>query len=182
MSLPRGLVQVYTGDGKGKTTAALGLAVRALGQGLNVCFLQFLKGGPETGEQRARALLPAMRWETFGLDRRATAKVRDWWLQGWTEADQAAAQEGLAVAKGIVLSGEYDLVVLDELCVALQGGLVPLSQVLELLEARPGHVEVVITGRGAPPALLERADLVTEMREVKHPYRGGIPARRGIEY
>jgi len=183
MRLARGLVQVYTGNGKGKTTAALGLAVRALGQGLNVCFLQFLKGGTPTGEQRgAEALLPAMRWETFGVDRRQTAKTREWWLSGWTEADRAAAQEGLALGKDIVQSGEYDLVVLDELCVALEGGLVDLGQVLELLAARGEHVEVVITGRGAPPGLIAAADLVTEMREVKHPFRNGVSARRGIEY
>jgi len=183
MSEQRGLVQVYTGEGKGKTTAALGLAVRALGWGMSVCFLQFLKGGPATGEQQgASRLLPAMRWETCGVDRRRGASMREWWLAGWTAADQAAAQEGLALAKDIILAGEYDLVVLDELNVALEAELVAWAQVQEMLAARPAHVEVVITGRGAPAALLEAADLVTEMREVKHPFRAGMPARKGIEF
>lgn len=183
MRLPQGLVQVYTGPGKGKTTAAVGQAVRAAGAGLRVCFIQFLKGGPPSSEQLAmQALGEMVRWETFGRDRRVAADTGQWWLSGWSPADQLAAEEGWAFAAEALAGGGYDLVVLDELAVALEGGLVETGALLAALAGRPAHVEVVITGRGAPAQLVAAADLVTEMHEIKHPFRAGLPARKGIEF
>jgi cob(I)alamin adenosyltransferase len=169
-----GFVQVYTGDGKGKTTAALGLVLRALGQGLRPAFLQFMKADPGWGEivMLDRLGVPVVQ---CGLDH--------WVIKGEaTEADLAAAAAGLERARELVVGGRYDLVVLDELATALFFELVPVEAVLDLLGARPPAVELVITGRRAPEELLAAADLVTEMRPVKHYYDAGVRARRGIEY
>jgi cob(I)alamin adenosyltransferase len=169
--LARGLVQVYTGEGKGKTTAAFGLALRAAGWGLRVKVLQFLKGR-KSGEVAA-AERAGIAVEQFG-----TAEWVN--LESPTEADRQRAQAGLAAAREAL--DDVDLLVLDEANVALSAGLLQLDQVLALLEARPQGVEVVLTGRGAPAALLARADLVTEMRQIKHPFQSGAAAREGIEF
>ncbi len=169
-----GYVQVYTGDGKGKTTASLGLIVRALGQGLRPAVLQFMKGDPSWGEivTLRRLDVPVVQ---CGLDH--------WVLQGKvTDADRAAAAEGLARGRALVESGDYDLVVLDELCTALFFELVRIDDVLAMIAAKPPAVELVITGRRAPEALIAAADLVTEMRPLKHYYEAGVHARPGIEY
>ena len=169
-----GYVQIYTGDGKGKTTAALGLVLRALGQGLRAAVLQFMKSDPSWGEivMLKRLEVPVVQ---CGLDH--------WVLKGKiTDADRAAAAEGLARARALVESGDYDVVVLDELCTALSFELLALDDVLAMLAVRPPAVELVLTGRGAPEALVAAADLATEMRPLKHYYEAGVKARPGIEF
>lgn len=175
MAERKGLVHVYTGDGKGKTTAALGLALRAAGHGMRTYIAQFLKG-QDYGELHAlERLSPWVVIEQFG--RPGFVHVK-----GVTPEDRAMAVRGLTCAREAMGSGAYDLVILDEINVALYFGLIELEEVLALLEDRPEHVELVLTGRGAPEELLERADYVTEMREVRHPYQRGILARKGIEF
>jgi cob(I)alamin adenosyltransferase len=169
-----GYVQIYTGDGKGKTTAALGLVLRALGQDLRPAVLQFMKSDPNWGEivTLRRLEVPVVQ---CGLDH--------WVLMGKiTDADRAAAAEGLARARALVESGDYDVGVLDELCTALSFELVSLDDVLAMLASRPPAVELVLTGRGAPEALVAAADLATEMRPLKHYYEAGVKARPGIEF
>jgi len=173
--LERGLVQVYTGDGKGKTTAAFGLALRAIGRGLKVFVIQFLKGGFDFGELHVVDRLPNLEVRSFGRGRFITAS-------GPSEEDIEEARKALELAREVVMSGEYDIVILDEVNVALHFGLIRLEDVLDLVEHKPEHVELVLTGRRAPEELIEVADLVTEMREVKHPYRRGVPPRPGIEF
>jgi cob(I)alamin adenosyltransferase len=168
----KGLIHVYTGDGKGKTTAAIGLAVRACGQGKRVGFIQFLKNEP-CGEHFFLSAYPA-----FEIVQISTENC----FTGPLEKIQEQAQKTLARAEEMVLSGKYDLLVLDEICVALQRGLISVAQVLKLIDKKPAALELVLTGRYAPPEIINRADLVTEMCPVKHPLRQGIKARRGIEY
>ena len=185
--LSKGLVQVYTGGGKGKTTAALGLALRSAGHGLRTCVVQFLKYGWESGERAALArLAPEIEIHTFGAaqwgDRSKASKDTKWWELPPSEEDRAQAQQALAFAQRAVTSGAWDLVVLDEVFGALKYELVSLDQVLDLLRAKPSKVELVLTGRDAPPEVIEAADLVTEMVEVKHPLRQGMGARKGIEF
>ena len=172
--LERGLIQVYTGDGKGKTTAAFGLALRAVGRGLKVCVVQFIKGGFDYGELYSSKHLPNLHLEAYGLGR--------FILGSPSEEDYEQARKALEKARDAVMSGEYDIVILDEVNLALHLKLISLSDVLDILRGKPENVEVVLTGRKAPKELLEAANLVTEMREVKHPYREGVQARRGIEY
>jgi cob(I)alamin adenosyltransferase len=170
-----GRVQVYTGQGKGKTTCALGLGLRALGQGLAVYVIQFFKGR-ETGESRAAArLAPDLTWRTFG--RPGLGKLRS-----PSRGDLEQLQEAWDLAQRVIAAGEHDLVILDEINLALAYGQIPVAAVLEALRRRPARVEVVLTGRGAPPELVELADLVTEMRPVKHYFEKGVRAREGIEY
>lgn len=171
----KGMVHVYTGTGKGKTTAALGLAMRALGHGLKVYVIQFMKGNIRYGEvETARQLFPnlvikQMGRETF-VDRNNPDRI-----------DIELAQQGFQLAKEIIGGGAYDIVVLDEINVAVDYRLVSLDALLGLLDSRPAHVELVLTGRDAKGELIERADLVTEMVEVKHYYREGTHSRKGIE-
>ncbi|MGB9724343.1 MAG: cob(I)yrinic acid a,c-diamide adenosyltransferase [Chloroflexia bacterium] len=170
-----GLIQVYTGDGKGKTTAALGLALRAAGYGMRTYIGQFMKGQDYGELAGARLLAPYLTIEQYGRP----SFVH---LHRATPEDVRLAHEGLEKARAAMRSGDYAIVVLDEVCVALHFGLLGVEEVLAFLEEKPAGVELVLTGRRAPEALIARADLVTEMREVKHPYRQGVPARRGIEY
>lgn len=173
--LEKGLVQVYTGDGKGKTSAALGQALRAAGRGLKVYLIQFIKGGFDYGERHAVDQLAAVKLAAFGRGRFITEKPP-------LEEDVRLAGEALELAENVVASGEYDVVILDEICVALHLHLVAPQEVLRLIRTRPHHVELVLTGRYAPPEIIEVADLVTEMKEIKHPFRKGVPPRKGIEY
>jgi cob(I)alamin adenosyltransferase len=167
-------VQVYTGDGKGKTTAALGLAVRAAGHGYRTYIGQFMKG-QDYGELRGVGLLaPYVTLEQYG---EPTFLRRE----DITDRDRAMARAGLARVREVLAQGHHQIVVLDEILVALFFDLVSLDEVLDLIAARPAGVELVLTGRRAPQAIIDVADLVTEMVEVKHPYRQGIPARKGIE-
>jgi len=173
--LEKGLIQVYTGDGKGKTTCALGLALRAAGQGFRVYIIQFMKGRP-TGEAGAAArLAPEVTLRYFG--RPGLVK-----LKSPAPEDLALLQEGWALARQVLAAGEHDLVILDEINLALTHNLIPLEEALTALQQRPPGVEVVLTGRQAPPELVAMADLVTEMRPVKHYYQAGVKARRGIEW
>jgi len=172
--LERGCVQVYTGNGKGKTTAALGLALRAVGRGLRVCFFQFIKGGGPYGEHLiAEKLAPLL--TVINTGRPGWVNVKD------ISEDRRVAQEAFEQAKKLVLSGDYDLIVLDEINGAVGFGLIDVDQVLELIRIRPIKVELVLTGRNVADQVIEAADLVTEMREIKHYYKAGVPARTGIE-
>jgi cob(I)alamin adenosyltransferase len=173
--LEKGYIQVYTGNGKGKTTAALGLAFRAAGRGLRVFFLQFMKGGGPYGEHIAAEKLSP--WLTI------VRTGREGWVnrENPDREDVRLAEEGLEKARAAVTGGEYDLVVLDEVNGAVSFGLVSVEKVLALLAQKPEGVELVLTGRNADERVMEAADLVTEMREVKHYYRKGVPSRIGIE-
>lgn len=175
MSLDAGLIQVYTGDGKGKTTAALGLAMRAAGQGLKVYIVQFMKGWPHYGELNTVGKQPNITLKQFG---------RPDWVdkENPDPVDIDMAQEALEQAREVVKSGEYDLVILDEVNVALEWKLIQLEDVLSVVDEKPKTVELVLTGRYAHPEVIARADLVTEMKEIKHPYRKGVSGRRGIDY
>jgi cob(I)alamin adenosyltransferase len=173
--LERGLVQVYTGNGKGKTSAAFGLALRAIGRGLKVYIIQFIKGGFDYGELYIVDKLPNLTLKAFGRGQFITSKPPD-------KMDVALAEEALSLARKVVESGEYDMVILDEINVALNLKLISLEKVLELIKNKPEHVELVLTGRYAPGEIIEVADLVTEMREIKHPYKKGYPARMGVDY
>ncbi|RLC67008.1 MAG: cob(I)yrinic acid a,c-diamide adenosyltransferase [Chloroflexi bacterium] len=173
MKLSRGYVQVYTGDGKGKTTAALGLALRAAGHGLRTYVGQFMKG-QHYGELEALRDCPCITIEQYG-------DVRCIRREEVTSEHVTQARRGLERAREAMLSGEYDVVVLDEVNVTIWFGLLSTEEVLALLDQRTDSVEAVLTGRRAPPELVERADLVTEMREVKHYYQRGVAARKGVE-
>lgn len=171
----RGLVQVYTGNGKGKTTAAVGTIVRAAGHGLRVCLVSFLKGKYAYGEYKTLSRLPNVEIAQFGLRRFAEP--------GEVKAEEKAqARAALAAARKAVMSGDYDLVVLDEINVAVSYQLVSPDEVVELIRNKPPGVELILTGRYADNRLLEMADLVTEMVKVKHPFDARVKARKGIEY
>ena len=168
----KGLVHIYTGNGKGKSTAALGLAMRAVGQGLKVAFIQFIKGEP-CGEH-----FFVKQYKPFEI---VQISVGDSFKKPKEQLSQEA-QQTLTYAEQEILSGKYDLVILDEIFVAINQGLITIKQVLELLDSKPVSVELVLTGRNAPPEIAQRADLVTEMLMIKHPLTEGTSARRGIEY
>jgi len=174
-TLVKGLVQVYTGSGKGKTTAALGLALRAVGHGLRVLVIQFLKGGIAYGELRsAKKLSPYLTIVPMGREHFVNKKNPH-------PVDKRLAQKGWELAKRSVQSQKYDLVILDEINVAVEYGLVSLKELLSLVKNKPENIELVLTGRWAKPEVLRCADLVTEMKEKKHYYRKGIESRIGIE-
>jgi cob(I)alamin adenosyltransferase len=173
--LEKGLVQVYTGNGKGKTSAAFGLALRAVGRGLKVYMIQFIKGGFDYGELYVVDKLPNFTLKAFGRGKFITEKPAG-------KEDVKLAEEALALAEEVVKSGEYDIVILDEINVALSLKLTKIEKVLELIKDKPKHVELVLTGRNAPDEIIEIAELVTEMKEVKHPFNKGYQARKGIEY
>ena len=171
----RGLVLVHTGNGKGKSSAAFGVAARALGWGQRVAVVQFIKGAWKTGERRFFSRFPEqLEWHTTG--------------QGFTwdtqdrEADTATARSGLEVARPLIAGGGFDLVVLDEINVVMSYDYLPSAAVVECVEARAPRTHVILTGRGAPPDLCEYADLVSEVTEVKHPFQAGIKAQRGIDF
>jgi len=174
--LTQGHIQVYTGDGKGKTTCALGLALRAVGHGLKVYMIQFMKGR-ETGEARvvAARLAPEFTLRSFGRPGLVN-------LRSPAPADLALIREAWDLARQVILAGEHPLVILDEINLVLTFNLLPQEEVLQVLRQRPPGVEVVLTGRQALPELVELADLVTEMRPVKHYYEAGVKARPGIEW
>ena len=173
-----GLVIVYTGDGKGKTTAALGMAMRAIGRGWRVLMVQFMKGTWHYAElETAKRLAPDFEIVPMG---KGFYKILD---DHYTEEDhRAAARAALQFVREKMELGEYDLLILDEVNNAVDTGLLPLEQVLELVAAKPADCNIVLTGRGAPQELIDRADLVTEMREIKHPYQKGILAQKGIDF
>lgn len=172
-----GLIQIYTGNGKGKTTAAIGLAIRAAGAGLKVAFYQFLKGGefPVSEEKTLNSLenIDYIRFdETTPLfDKKVSVEN----LAGQVQKD-------LEIVSNDILTGTYNLVILDELTHLVNFGLVDEKQIFKMLDSKPAAMEIVITGRAASKGLLKRAGLVTEMKEVKHPFKNGIKARKGIDF
>lgn len=175
MKLTKGCVQVYTGNCKGKTTAALGLALRGVGRGLKVIMIQFMKGGGPYGEHlAAERLAPELTIIPTG---------RPGWVnrENPAEEDKRLAGEAFILAREKMLSAEYDIVILDEINGAVSFGLLSVDDILELISLRPPAVELVLTGRNADERVIEAADLVTEMREIKHYYKVGVPAREGIE-
>lgn len=168
----RGYVQVYTGDGKGKTTAAIGLAVRAAGAGLKVFFAQFIKNR-RCSEHRAL--------ERFD-DLITIKQYGKGFIRGKpSKQTEEIVRKGFNEVKKAVLSGDYDLVILDEVNIALHYGLLEINEILELIKKRPAKVELVLTGRYAPEELIKKADLVTEMKKIKHYIDRGVRARTGIE-
>ena len=179
----RGLTVVYTGPGKGKTTAALGMALRALGHGWRVLVIQFFKGDwPVVFGELEMAKRLAPQFEVLQLGRGFVKHMGD---AKPFEEHLAAAQEALRTAKTRITSGAYDLIVLDEIIYAIDYAgvqLVSVEDVLDLMAAKPPALHLVLTGRNAPQALIDRADLVTEMREVKHPWQQKIPAQVGVDY
>ena len=175
MRLVSGQIQIYTGNGKGKTTAALGLALRAAGREMMVCMIQFLKGGGPYGEHLAAPKLSP--YLTIIPTGRA----------GWVnrenpdQEDIRLARQAMETAHAAVIGGGFDMVILDEINGAVDFGLLDVEDVLNLIKDKPAQVELVLTGRNAHERLLEAADLVTEMREIKHYHKAGVPARVGIE-
>lgn len=168
------LVLLYTGNGKGKTTAALGLLMRAWGRGMKVCMLSFIKAETANfGEERAAA---KMGIELIPLGAGFT------WTSKDLEKDRALAQKGWALCKAKLTDGSYDIVVLDEITYPLNFGWLAIDDVIQALRGRAADQHVVLTGRDAPAELVEFADLVTEMREVKHPFQRGIKAQPGLDY
>ena len=189
-----GYVQVYTGNGKGKTTAALGITMRAAGAGMKIAFIQFMKALGYS-EQKILPTLPGVTWKTLGkpffiakagrISEEELAEYGDTCVvfeEGNPPAEYVKMiSDGFAEAREMVLSGEYDMVVLDEINCTMFFGLLDVEEVLELIRKKPAHTELILTGRCAPEEIIEAADLVTEMREIKHYYNNGVQARRGIE-
>ncbi len=208
----KGMVHVYTGDGKGKTTAALGLALRSLGHGHNVQVIQFLKGGHYTGELIAAETLlqksGSFKISQFGkgclkTDRQmrlftngnklencpknfnvrddvSCGECRDCFLSDHEEIEQT--KRAMEYAREVLQSDDVDVVVLDEISHVLSKRMVSTDDVMEMIDTKKPHIELILTGRNAPSELIDRADLVTEMREIKHPFRKGVEGRKGIEY
>lgn len=172
--IKRGLVQVYFGSGKGKTTCALGQAFRAIGHGFKVYMIQFMKGNVKYGEIEHAKKIELLTIKQFG---------RPDLISEPENVDIEEAEKGIAHAKEIIMSDEYDIVILDEVGVAIDMGLIPVEPVLEIIKNKPEHVELIITGRKVHPKIKEVADLVTEMKQIKHYYAiQGINARYGIEF
>jgi cob(I)alamin adenosyltransferase len=171
----RGLVIVHTGKGKGKTTAAMGMAVRSVGQGLKVGIVQFVKGVWDTGERRVLAHFPDL------CVMRAMGEGFTWDTQD-LKRDLAAARKAFATAQEMIADSSFRMVILDELNIVLRYGYLSIDEVLEALKRKPRDMHVVITGRNAKQELIEAADLVTEMTLVKHPFRSGVKAQPGVEY
>lgn len=194
MGLEKGLVAVYTGDGKGKTTSALGQALRSSGHGLSVLFVQFVKGNSFTGELFSTKFLPNFTFWQFGRDCKFSSAIRDNIIpciecgecfigkEGPTEIDKKIVSIGWEKVKQAIKNQEFDIVVLDEISLAIYFKLIPLEEVIEVLKNKSSSIEIILTGRGMPEEIIDLADLVTEMKEIKHPYKRGIPARWGIEY
>jgi len=173
-SLKKGIVQVYTGNGKGKTTAAIGQAMRAAGHGWKVAMIQFMKGR-EYGELKSTRSVDGFLIEQYGrdefVDPRNPAQVDiDYALKGWERAME------------LVSGGDVDLLILDEINVAVSFGLIPVEKVVEFIKSKPVQLDVILTGRYAPEEVLALADTITEMKEVRHHYNSGVKAREGIEY
>ncbi|QHL90796.1 cob(I)yrinic acid a,c-diamide adenosyltransferase [Sphingomonas changnyeongensis] len=171
----RGLVLVHTGNGKGKSSSAFGVIARALGWGQRVGVVQFIKGSWKTGERAFFARFPdELVWHTMGEGFTWDTQDRD--------RDVAAATQALARAEAMITGGDFDLVVLDEINIALRYDYLDIARVLDVLDRRAARTGVILTGRDARPELMDYADLVSEMREVKHPFAAGIRAQRGIDF
>jgi len=173
--LNKGYIQIYTGNGKGKTTAALGQAVRAAGFGLRSFIMQFMKEYPYNEIDSIQKLKEWITIERYGNDKFVYQKKMP------SKEDIAVAEEALSRTKDAMLSAEYDLIILDEICVAIYFQLLKTEQVFQFIREKPDSVELILTGRYCPQELIDMADLVTEMKEVKHYYQQGVMARKGIE-
>jgi len=171
--MQKGYIQIYTGDGKGKTTAALGLALRAAGHGLRTYIAQFMKG-QSYGELKSIELIPEIEIEQFGKDTFIHVGQA-------TPQDKQMAKQALEKATRKMLSREFDIIILDEINMAIHFKLLTISEVLHFISTKPENIELILTGRKAPRALIKRADLITEMREIKHYYTQDVIARDGIE-
>jgi len=175
MKLEKGYIQVYTGDGKGKTTAALGQAMRALGHDLKVYVIQFMKGNIEYGElEMSRRLSPNFQLRQMGRETFVNKQNPD-------PIDVQMASDALDLAEKLVSDNECDILILDEINVALDFKLIDINKTVKILDNKPKGMEIILTGRYAPDQILKRADLVTEMKEIKHYYAKGVDARLGIE-
>ncbi|HVQ01857.1 MAG TPA: cob(I)yrinic acid a,c-diamide adenosyltransferase [Candidatus Thermoplasmatota archaeon] len=174
MATQKGLVHVYTGDGKGKTTAAIGLGIRAVGAGLRVHMIQFMKGR-RYSEIDAIEKIPGFTVIQFGRDEFVSKKKPE-------QIDIDLAQKGLAHAREVLRKHEYDVVILDEISVAVDYDLISVTDVLNLIAMKPDPMELILTGRYARPEVVEKADLVSEVLEIKHPYQKGVPCRKGIDW
>jgi cob(I)alamin adenosyltransferase len=173
--LKKGYVQVYTGNGKGKTTAALGLALRACGHNLMVYIIQFMKGNIDYGEIKiTERLRPNLTIFQSGRECFVSKENPD-------QIDKEYAKKGLKLSKEIINSGMYDIVILDEINCAVDFGLIEVNEVIDIIKNKPEEVEIILTGRNAPNEIIDIADLVTEMKEIKHYYLHGIKGRKGIE-
>lgn len=172
-TLDRGVLVVNTGNGKGKSSSAFGMVARALGHGMQVAVVQFIKGGRATGEETFFRRIPELEYHVMGEG--FTWETQD------PDLDRRAAMAAWEKAMGFLADPAFQLVVLDELNIALKLRLIPLDSVIEALQGRPAHQHVVVTGRAAPPELIEIADTVTEMRPVKHAFDAGVMAQKGIE-
>ncbi len=170
----KGYIQVYTGNGKGKTTAAFGLALRAVGAGKKVYFAQFVKGKTYSEIEAVEKYLPGITVKQYGLG--------CFIINTPTQADIEAAREGLSHVTEIITSGEYDVVVLDEANIAIFYNLFSVRELIEAINKRGPNTEIIVTGRYAPQELIDIAHLVTEMKEIKHYYAQGVEARQGIEF
>ncbi|MBN2272903.1 MAG: cob(I)yrinic acid a,c-diamide adenosyltransferase [Bacteroidales bacterium] len=170
----KGYIHLYTGNGKGKTTAAFGLALRAVGAGKRVFFAQFVKGKPYSEIEAVNSFLPAITIKQYGLGCFIYNKP--------THNDIEAARNGLKEISRIIEEGDFDMVILDEACIAVFYNLFTEDELMQLLNKKPESMEIIITGRYASSGLYEKADLVTEMKEVKHYYKQGVEARKGIEF
>lgn len=171
----QGLVMVITGDGKGKTTSAFGQALRATGHGYRVCIIQFMKGRLYGEALAIQKYLPTIDLYQYGLD---SFVMRD----NPAPVDIGLARQGLEKAKEVIASGTYDMIILDEINVALDFKLIPEEEVLALLAGKPAETDIILTGRYATPRIQEIADMVSEVREIKHHYNAGVKNQTGIEY
>jgi cob(I)alamin adenosyltransferase len=169
----KGYVQVYTGDGKGKTTAAIGLSIRAAGAGLKVYIAQFIKMGDYSEIKALKRFSDLITVEQFGLGRFIKGKP--------SQEDIEAARAGIIKVKSLMRSSGIDIIILEEANVAVKFGLISVNEILDLISSKPENMELVITGRDAAPEVVEKADLVTEMKEIKHYFQKGVQARAGIE-
>jgi cob(I)alamin adenosyltransferase len=169
----KGFIQVYTGNGKGKTTAALGLSIRAAGAGLKVFIAQFMKMGDYSEIKALKRFSDLITVEQYGIGK---------FIKGSPSSkDIEASKKGIKKVKEVVSSGEYDVIVIEEGNMAAYFNLVSVDDLLDIIENKPENIEIVITGRNADPRIIEKADLVTEMKEIKHYYQKGVKAREGIE-
>ena len=175
MPLSRGFIQVYTGEGKGKTTASLGQALRACGHGFKVLMIQFMKGSKNYGELMSSESVPGLEIVQKGLPTFVKKGEP-------SEEDLRLAAEGMELARKAVRDAAHDILILDEINCAVDYGLVDVKDVLDLIRGKPEGMELILTGRYAPAEVIEIADLVTEMREVKHHYNTGVEMREGIEF
>ncbi len=169
------LVHIYTGSGKGKTCSAIGLAVRALGRGWKVLIIRFMKSQLQSGEEKILSQIPGCEILSFGK--------RGFIQKGkGSVEDKDLAEKGIEIAEKEIQSGNWDCVILDEIFPAIEFGLIPFEKLKHCIERKSKHTELVLTGRNAPESLYELADLVSEIKEIKHPYQRGIKARLGIEF